>query len=60
MNRQGVLCKDHGNWHSYTIDGKRAIGVTTALKGIPKDMLVPWAAKLVAEHVVDNIYDVKR
>lgn len=46
--------------HSYTIDGKRAVGVTTALKGIPKDALVPWAAKEVATYVVDNIYDVKR
>lgn len=51
---------DHGNWHSYTIDGKRAVGVTTALKGIPKDALVPWAAREVATYVVDNIYDVKR
>src|SRR5689334_2346539 len=38
---------DHGTWHSYTIDGKRAVGVTTALKGIPKDALVPWAAREV-------------
>lgn len=51
---------DRGTWHSYTIDGKRAVGVTTALKGIPKDALVPWAAKEVATYVVDNIYDVKR
>jgi hypothetical protein len=51
---------DHGNWHSYTIDGKRAVGVTTALKGIPKDALVPWAAKEVATYVVDNIWDIKR
>lgn len=51
---------DHGTWHSYTIDGKRAVGVTTALKGIPKDALVPWAAKEVATYVVDNIFDVKR
>lgn len=46
--------------HSYKIDGKRAVGVTTALKGIPKDAIVPWAAKEVATYVVDNIYDVKR
>jgi hypothetical protein len=51
---------DHGTWHSYTIDGKRAVGVTTALKGIPKDALVPWAAREVASYVVDNIYDVMR
>lgn len=61
MNRPGIVCKNHGNWHSYTIDGKKALGVTTALKGIPKDeALKRWAAKLVAEHAVDNIYDVKR
>ncbi len=59
--RRGIECKDHGNWHSYTIDGRRATGVTTALRGIPKqDILVPWAARTVAEHVVDNIFDVKR
>lgn len=51
----------NGNkFHSYKIDDKAAIGVTTALKGIPKDALVPWAAREVASYVVDNIYDVKR
>jgi hypothetical protein len=55
-----IKVADHGTWHSYTIDGRRAVGVTTALKGIPKDALVPWAAKEVATFVVDNIYDVKR
>jgi hypothetical protein len=51
----------NGNkFHTYKIDGKPAVGVTTALKGIPKDALVPWAAKEVATYVVDNIYDVKR
>lgn len=47
-------------WHTYSIDGHRAVGVTTALKGIPKDALVGWAAGVVAEHVVTNIHDVKR
>lgn len=42
--------------HHYKIDGKRAIGVTTALNGIPKGALVPWAARRVAEFAVDN-YD---
>lgn len=42
--------------HYYKIDGKRAIGVTTALNGIPKGALVPWAARRVAEFAVDN-YD---
>lgn len=46
--------------HGYTIDGKRAIGVTTALNGIPKDALKYWAAKEVAKYAVDNIWDVKR
>lgn len=56
----GIKRVDTKYGHSYTIDGKRAVGVTTALKGIPKDALVPWAAKEVATYVVDNIYDVKR
>lgn len=43
--------------HHYKIDGKRAIGVTTALNGIPKqDFLIPWASRRVAEFAVDN-YD---
>lgn len=42
--------------HYYKIDGKRAVGVTTALNGIPKQALVPWAARRVAEFAVDN-YD---
>lgn len=46
--------------HGYTIDGKRAIGVTTALNGIPKDALKYWAAKEVAQYTVDNIWDIKR
>lgn len=46
--------------HGYTIDGKRAIGVTTALNGIPKDALKFWAAKEVANYAVENIWDIKR
>jgi hypothetical protein len=49
-----------GKGHRYTIDGKRAVGVTTALKGIPKDALKYWAAREVAQYAVRNIYDVKR
>lgn len=51
---------EYPNYHRYKIDGKWAIGVTTALKGIPKDALKGWAAKLVATHVVENIHEVKR
>lgn len=62
--RKGIVFHEHerngARWHTYSIDGKRAVGVTTALKGIPKDALVGWAAGVVADHVVDNIFDVKR
>lgn len=40
--------------HYYKIDGKRAIGVTTALNGIPKDSLKYWAAREVATFAVDH------
>ncbi|MFI0469265.1 hypothetical protein ACH347_34765 [Saccharopolyspora sp. 5N102] len=59
--RRGIVRVDYPTYHRYKIDGKWAIGVTTALKGIPKDdALKRWAARLVAEHAVNNIYDVKR
>lgn len=52
----GIKRHDHKRGgHHYTIDGKRAIGVTTALNGIPKDALKYWAAREVAEHAVDNL-----
>lgn len=58
---RGIVRVDYPKYHRYKIDGKWAIGVTTALKGIPKDdALKNWAARLVAEHAVNNIYDVKR
>ena len=44
-----------GSGHRYTIDGKPATGVTTALKAIDKPALVGWAARQVAEHVADNL-----
>jgi hypothetical protein len=46
--------------HRYSIDGKYAVSVTTALNGIPKGALVPWAAGSVAEYVVDHLEDVRR
>lgn len=64
MSRKGIVFHEHerngARWHTYSIDGHRAVGVTTALKGIPKDALVGWAAGVVAQHVVDNIFDIKR
>lgn len=38
-----------GRNHAYTINGHKAVGVTTALsKGLPKPALMYWAAKCVA------------
>jgi hypothetical protein len=37
--------------HVYTVDGEVVSGVTTVLKVISKPALVPWAAKMTAEHV---------
>lgn len=51
---KGVLRVDTPKGHYYTIDGKRAVGVTTALNALPKN-LTRWAARTVAEHVADNL-----
>lgn len=51
----GVKRVDTLKSHYYTINGKRAVGVTTALNALPKDALPRWAARTVAEHVVDNL-----
>ena len=41
--------------HQYRLDGKHIPGVTTLIKGgLPKDALVYWSAKMVAEYVADN------
>lgn len=41
--------------HKYWLDGKPVPGVTTLLgKGLPKPAIPYWAAKCVAEYVVDN------
>lgn len=59
--KPGIVRVEYPNYHRYKIDGKWAVGVTTALKGIPKDdALKAWAAKLVATHAVENIHDIKR
>jgi hypothetical protein len=56
----GIKRIEYPNYHRYQIDGKWAVGVTTALKGIPKDALKIWSARTVAEHVADHLDDVKR
>lgn len=46
---------NRGTGHSYKIDGKKAEGVTTLIKGgLPKEALQFWSAKMVAEYVADN------
>ncbi|MGH3095480.1 MAG: hypothetical protein ACRDMV_05705 [Streptosporangiales bacterium] len=56
----GIERVEYPNYHRYKIDGRWAIGVTTALKGVPKDALKYWSARVVAEYVVENIHEVKR
>lgn len=47
--------RNYGRGHGYVIDGRKVDGVTTVLSnGVPKQALVPWAAKQVAEYVVDE------
>lgn len=42
--------------HRYKVDGEWAIGVTTALKGIPKDeALKRWAANTVADYALSHL-----
>jgi hypothetical protein len=46
---------NRGTGHSYTIDGRKAPGVTTILSTVlAKQALVGWAAKSVAEYVADK------
>lgn len=46
---------DRGRGHSYTIDGRRADGVTTLIgDGLPKPALVGWAANTTAAYAVDH------
>lgn len=51
----GVRRINAGSGHRYTINGKPATGVTTALKALDKPALVYWSARTVAEYVADNI-----
>lgn len=41
--------RNHGNGHSYYLDGEKLDGVTTLLNGLPKPALVNWAANAAAE-----------
>src|SRR4051812_27417221 len=41
--------------HKYKANGKEVLGVTTVLKVINKPALMPWAAKMTAEYVEQNL-----
>lgn len=51
--KPGVKRWNQGSGHGYSIDGQRAIGVTTALKALPKE-LTRWSARTVAAYVAGN------
>lgn len=45
--------------HRYKLDGQWVTGVTTLIKrGLPKEALMYWSARTVAEYVADNPEDV--
>lgn len=50
----GLVVVDYGTHHRYKIDGQAAVGVTTALNGIPKN-LTRWAARSVADYALTNL-----
>lgn len=51
---------DRGKNHSYKIDGRKADGVTTLIKGgLPAPALMYWSARTVAEYVADNVENVR-
>lgn len=48
--------RNYGRGHGYTLDGKKAPGVTTVIgNGLPKPALMGWAAKTIAEYVADRL-----
>jgi hypothetical protein len=58
--KTGIERIEYTNYHRYKIDGRWAIGVTTALKGVPKDdALKKWAARLVAEYAINHMDQVR-
>lgn len=45
--------RNYGRNHGYLLDGRRIIGVTTAINlGVPKDALVGWAARTSADYAL--------
>lgn len=55
---KGIQVFEYENYHRYKIDGQWAIGVTTALKGVPKEALKHWSAGVVADFALNNLRQV--
>jgi hypothetical protein len=48
---------NHGRGHSYVIDGRPAIGVTSVLQSLAKPALINWAANVTADYATDHWAD---
>ncbi len=46
--------RDHGNSHSYALDGHKIPGVTTIIKVLDKPALVGWAARESAAYAIEH------
>ena len=46
---------DELRWYTHPIGGQTYPSVTTVLKVVAKQALVPWAAKVTAEYAVENV-----
>lgn len=55
---KGIQVFEFENYHRYKIDGQWAIGVTTGLKGVPKEALKHWSAGVVADFALNNLRQV--
>lgn len=48
--------QNHGNGHSYFLEGSKVLGVTTIIgQGMPKPALINWAAGAVGDFVADRV-----
>lgn len=55
LPHRGLKRIETKNGHYYKLDGRRVSGVTTLINGgLPKQNLIDWAARTVAEYVADN------
>ena len=50
----GFTRKNHGNSHSYYLNGVKIPGVTSIIGVLAKDALVEWAGKTTARYAIDN------